>query len=285
MHRNIFVLPILPAFLLLLLAACEGTPPAVASPAPAVPAHMQLADPVTPEAVDIRGEIGAGSTYATPWRERRGVAQGPSIIVEAGIHGDEIAGILAVDDLAARLDVLSGAVVFLPRMNKPAVDAGERSINRDLNHAFPGDPAGLDYESRLAAELMAWVGERDADAVITLHESRYLHDGKNPKTFGQTVVYGVTPMPEILPRVLDRANAKANDERERFRSNYYPITTSSTEQFVARYGMLGLCLETWRGHPIATRIRRHQDFVLALLDELGIGYRMEPPDSTVVSNP
>jgi len=273
--------------LFLPLVACEGPHPAaatlpeatlpVASPAPVAAAPVG--------ADDVRGEVGAGTTYATPWRERRGAADGPRLIVEAGIHGDEVAGILAADELAARLEVLSGAVVFLPRMNKPAADLGERSVNRDLNHAFPGDPTGKDYEARLAAELMAWVGERDADAVITLHESRYLHDGKNPKTFGQTVVYGVEPMPPILTGVLDRANAKAAEERERFRANYYPITTSSTEQFVARYGMLGLCLETWRGFPLGTRIRRHEDFVLALLDALGVAYRMEPPAATMVSKP
>lgn len=241
---------------------------------PAVPvaqAQHEVAIPVGLP-VETKGEVSPGTHYATPWRRVESAVLGPRVVIEAGLHGDEIAGILAVDDLSRRLEVQSGSLVFLPRMNRPACDRGERSMHRDLNHAFPGDSGAAEYEPRLAADLMAWMGEQGADVVITLHESRYLHDGKNPKTFGQTVVYGVRPMPEIVARVVERANRSALEARERFLPNYFPIATSSTEQFVAAYGMLGLCLETWRGFALETRIRRQEDFVLALLDELGVRY-------------
>ncbi len=238
------------------------------------PAALPAAAPNTPQAnappTEARssGIVAPGTEYATPWRAVLGTESGPHVVVEAGLHGDEIAGILAVDDLSNRLHLSSGQVTFLPRMNRPACDAGTRSINTDLNLVFPGDFHAPDYEHQLSAHLMRWMGEQRPDVVITLHESRYLYDGKNPKTFGQTVVYGVQPMPDIVSRVLDHANRTAQEPRERFRSNYFPIATSSTEQFVAAYGTLGLCLETWRGLALEARVRRQEDFVFALFDEL-----------------
>ena len=220
--------------------------------------------------------LGEGTDYASPWVELRGLEPGPSILVEGGIHGDEIAGVLALDALLPRLQVERGRVVLFPRMNRPAVDVERRFLNEDLNLVFPGDPEGEPYERRLAADIFAWVGSLEVDAVLTLHESRYLHDGSTPRTFGQTIVYGVKPMPELLERVLARLNADLRDPRHRFWPNYFPIATSSTEQFVERWGVEGFCAETWRGFELAERVALQEELVLAFLDELGVGYSLKP---------
>ncbi len=222
------------------------------------------------------GYIGLHEEWRTPWYRLGGAKPGPVVIVEAGIHGDEIAGVYALDNLLPRLVVERGVVIVLPRMNMLAVQAGTRSVNKDLNMVFPGNRDGHPFELQLAAELFSWVQEQEADLVLTLHESRYLHDGSSPKTFGQTIVYGVKPMPRILTRVLDQLNAEMDDGRHKFWPNYYPIATSSTEQFVENFGGAGFCAETWRGFDIDTRVQLQEEVVLAFLDQVGIGYSLLP---------
>jgi len=196
------------------------------------------------------------------------------VIIEAGIHGDEVAGTYALDRILPKLRVDRGTLVLLPRMNILAFQAGTRSIHKDLNMIFPGKRDGSPFERALAHTLFEWVGSQEADVVITLHESRYLHDGSTPRTFGQTIVYGVKPMPRLLDRVLRQLNAELAESRHMFWPNYFPIATSSTEQFVENYGGAGFCVETWRGFDLDTRTDLQEEVIFAFLDQIGIGYRI-----------
>ena len=226
------------------------------------------------------GLIGKGTIYETKWVEMTGLNEGKSIIIEAGIHGDEIAGTLAIEKLIPEIIITKGRVVWLPQMNKPAYQAKKRFINVDLNKVFPGDKTKKQYEHALAADLFEWVGKQNADVVVTLHESRYLHDGTNPKTFGQTIVYGVKPQPQLLTFVLNDLNTELDEPRHKFYSNYFPIATSSTEQFVDNFGLEGFCAETWRGFELSTRVQLQRELILSFLDQLGIEYTLSPATSS-----
>lgn len=74
-----------------------------------------------------------------------------------GVHGDEPSGVRAVERLRTaidqgELDLQRG--LLLAVANPPAVEAGVRYLDSDLNRSFPGDPEG-DREARLAAGLVA----------------------------------------------------------------------------------------------------------------------------------
>jgi len=79
---------------------------------------------------------------------------GPTLVLTAGVHGDEYEGQIALTELALSLDPdkIRGRVIVLPRVNAPACDAGVRSTPIDglnLNRAFPGRADGP-FTSRLA---------------------------------------------------------------------------------------------------------------------------------------
>lgn len=79
---------------------------------------------------------------------------GPTIVLTAGIHGDEYEGQVALAELARelRLEDISGRVIIMPMVNAPACQAGQRNTPLDdlnLNRAFPGRPDGP-FSSRLA---------------------------------------------------------------------------------------------------------------------------------------
>jgi len=93
----------------------------------------------------------------------------PRVAVVGGIHGDEPAGEEIVERLIAELAVDAGTVQLLIA-NEPALAAGERYTQTDLNRAFPGDPDGNEYESALATRLVRILD--GADAVLAIHTSR-----------------------------------------------------------------------------------------------------------------
>lgn len=225
-----------------------------------------------PEMSVQKGIIGKGTMYETEWIEYTGPKEGNSIIVEGGIHGDEVAGTMAIEALIPKIKIHSGRVVWLSQMNKPAYSQTKRFINVDLNKVFPGNTQKKEYEYSLAAELFQWVSDRNVDVVLTLHESRYLHDGSNPKTFGQTIVYGVKPVPPLLTNVISELNTEMKDPKHKFYTNYFPIATSSTEQFVENFKVQGFCAETWRGFDIETRVELQEEIILSFLHQLKIEY-------------
>ena len=69
---------------------------------------------------------------------------GPSVLVTAGVHGDEYEGLVIARKLIAELapDAISGRIVVMPGVNWPAVRARRRvsPIDRkNMNRIFPGD--------------------------------------------------------------------------------------------------------------------------------------------------
>jgi predicted deacylase len=72
---------------------------------------------------------------------------GRTMLLAAGVHGDEYEGQIVLRRLLRRLDpaTLSGRLIVLPACNAPAVRAARRVSPVDggnMNRAFPGDPDG-----------------------------------------------------------------------------------------------------------------------------------------------
>lgn len=98
--------------------------------------------------------------------------KGPCLLFNAGTHGDEFEGQIALRNLARTLDPkeIAGQVVIVPSLNLPAVLNNSRCspIDRlNMNRVFPGNPRGQVTEkiaSFFYAELV-----RRADFVVDLH--------------------------------------------------------------------------------------------------------------------
>ena len=140
----------------------------------------------------------------------------------------------------------------------------------DLNRCFPGDPAAPEAERRLARRFMDLVLEERPALVCTLHESTKRYAKDVVPSFGQTLVYGVEPMPAPIGRVVERLNARLEDEAERWAPQHYPVATSSTEVIVDAIGCLGVCVETWMGFSEPRRVAMQREVVRLFLDELGV---------------
>ena len=202
-----------------------------------------------------------------------GAEPGPTALIQGGIHGDEVAGVHALQEmLEAELRPTHGRLLVCPVMNPGAYRARERKApgGLDLNRCFPGDADAEEKELRLARVFMDLVESERPALMATLHESQKRYDPAVNPSFGQTLVYGVEPMPPIVQRTVDRLNARFSTPEERWAPQYYPVSTSSTEVIVDAIGCIGICVETWMGFEEAHRIEMQKAVVEFLLDDIGV---------------
>lgn len=198
---------------------------------------------------------------------------GPTALIQAGIHGDEVAGVHALQEwLEEGVQIARGRLLVIPVMNPGAYRARQRCAvgGLDLNRCFPGDADAPERERRLARRFMDLVEAEQPALMATLHESWKRFHPEVPISFGQTVVYGVQPMPAIVSAVVDGMNAGLQNPYELWAPHHYPVSTSSTEVIVDKVGCTGLCIETWLGFEEARRVAMQREVVRRMLTELGI---------------
>ena len=97
---------------------------------------------------------------------------GPTVLLTAGVHGDEYEGPAALMRLFEALSEtdITGRLIILPQLNAPACRAGTRVSPLDggnLNRLCPGSAEGTPTEQ--IAHLLCHVLFPVADAVIDLH--------------------------------------------------------------------------------------------------------------------
>lgn len=130
--------------------------------------------------VNARVPIGSyadGAPVEMPVAVIRGRQPGPTLYLQAGLHGDEMTGIDICRRVLAELDPehLSGTVVSVPLANPPAHRSRTRgAVNEergpiDANRVFPGSEGGLLTERIVHTLFHEFVSH--ADLVLDLHSA------------------------------------------------------------------------------------------------------------------
>jgi predicted deacylase len=115
-----------------------------------------------------------GSPIGLPVLAVRGATPGKTVLVSAGVHGDEFEGVAALHQLYAALDPasLTGTLIAVPVANPPAFEAGLRTNpddRQDMARVFPGDPSGTVTEQ--LAHALAHRFIRHAGFYCDLHSA------------------------------------------------------------------------------------------------------------------
>ena len=129
------------------------------------------------EVVNLRYRISEtylGDPVRIPVTVVNGERPGPTLLLTAAAHGDELNGIEVVREVAHEWDHedLAGTLVCLPVLNVPAFLAQQRYLpvyDRDLNRAFPGDPDSTSAK-RMAHRLFETF-VRPCDVGLDFHTS------------------------------------------------------------------------------------------------------------------
>ena len=112
-----------------------------------------------------------GADVDLPIRVLHGREDGPTVWVDAAIHGDEAVGVEVVRQVLAGLDPkqLRGTLIAIPIVNVLGFMSGNRYLpdRRDLNRSFPGSARGS-LASRIAHLMMTEVVDK-CEVGIDLH--------------------------------------------------------------------------------------------------------------------
>lgn len=233
---------------------------------PASPGHCET----------IRSEvIMAGTRYATTYYVKAGDKPGPTVVVIGGVHGDEVAGYRAAEQLV-NWKITQGTLLVLPDAHKEAIRRNVRAYPGNMNNMFPGKADGDDME-RLAYQIFEVIRNAHPKLLLTLHESREFHS-ENPARYGQTFCYDFTEINSAMQPALESVNSGINRKRDKFSLFVEPHRTCPTYQAWVQLKTPATSIETCRELPLSVRIKYQLMAVSAFFDEMHLGYeRQERP--------
>ncbi len=150
--------------------------------------------------------IMAGTEHATTVYEKRAEADGPTVMVVGGVHGDETSGYRAAHDVRT-WNIDAGTLVVLPEANKLAVERESRDGEHgDLNRKFP---AGEQPTTKLARAIWAAVREYDPDVFLDLHQALGIYPGDPSGVedqVGQAIFYAGDDSAPLARSVAETVN-------------------------------------------------------------------------------
>lgn len=101
-----------------------------------------------------------------------GLKPGPRLLVTAAVHGNEVAGVGAIQRVLQMLDegsltLLQGTLTMIPIVNPLAHRLQRREGDRNLNRNLRLTPIPQDFEDRIANQLCPWLAA--SDVLLDLH--------------------------------------------------------------------------------------------------------------------
>ena len=130
---------------------------------------------------------GIGQHFYVPVIVAKGAKDGPELVLNSGIHGDEVNGIRAIQKVMASLDptTMSGSVVAVTGANPNAMNRMTREwkthtsggASDNLNRLFPGKQDGsAPHQHAWLLWNKLWQGE--VDYVLDFHSQATGHDSQ-----------------------------------------------------------------------------------------------------------
>lgn len=116
-----------------------------------------------------------------------------TLLVIAGIHGDEPGGYFAASILATNYKINSKNLWIVPNLNQDSIQKDNRGINGDMNRKFLNLQKN-DKDEKKVKEIKKIILEKKVSLVLNLHDGhgfyRKENHGKifNPNAWGQTCV-------------------------------------------------------------------------------------------------
>lgn len=151
-----------------------------------------------------------------------GLAPGPTVAIFAGVHGNERAGVYALQQLLPTLTVTKGTL-YIAFANPPAIEANVRMIAKNLNRCFYKGNTGTDPEDVRARELMTVLDK--CDALLDLH---MFYDQKDK------------PFVICEDNALDLAQKLDVDI---ISTNWTAVEPGGTDGYMYENGKIGVCVE------------------------------------------
>ena len=174
-----------------------------------------------------------------------GKEKGPTLLIFAGIHGDESGGYLTAERYAD-VRVKKGVLIVVPRLNLPAVLKGKRQgLSGDMNRLFHLPENSNSTPDSKVVDLAKSLIKR-ADYVLNLHQGSgfysptWISPKRNPLKWGQCNVIDALifdlpngdklELASFAKKIASRSNSQIEDRKFHFQVNN-TNTASSTSLY------------------------------------------------------
>lgn len=194
---------------------------------------------------------------------------GITVVVTAGIHGDEPAGHFAALKLKD-FKLSTGKMYIFPAINNYGLNNNSRYYldNIDLNRSFPGEKKN-DKGEKLANILFDFIS-RKADIVIDLHESEHFAR-ENSNYYGQSIIAGTNDESiRYGMNVVSKINEEISKTKYKFILNSYPAQNSLIWAADNLLGVPSFMVETCKEMQLEERINYQLKITKYLLVEAGV---------------
>jgi len=184
-----------------------------------------------------------GSDQEVDVYDLQGREAGPTVLIFAGIHGDEAGGYLTADRYAD-LKVLKGNLIVVPRLNLFAILARRRMglSGQDMNRKFQLSEEGLDPDHKVVSLAKSLMDR--ADIVLNLHQGYgfyspiWVDHTRNPIRWGQCNVIDAPAfdlpdgkrleLEHFARNVIGKINSEVLDKRYHFHVNNTHTSSESS---------------------------------------------------------
>ncbi len=181
--------------------------------------------------------------------KKTGKKSGKTLAIFAGVHGNEKAGVLALEKILKNIKILKGKVYFV-FANIQAIEKNTRYIEKNLNRCFLEGNIGDTYEDKRARELMPILDE--CDVLLDLHAS---------------------PTKKTTPFVICERNSLdivKNLDFEIISFGWNDIEPGATDGYMLKQGKIGICLECGSWHESENNINLAEQSVYQFLQYFGV---------------
>lgn len=183
-----------------------------------------------------------------------GPTAGPTVAIFAGLHGDELAGVIAIEQLKNELRIERGTVKLVIG-NPPAIAAKKRLINKNLNRCMYKENQETAQEDYAARELMAILDT--CDALLDLHMFT------DPKS---------KPFAICEPSMIPIAQ---KFDVDLISTGWTNIEKGTSDDYMYLKGKVGICLECGPKHEPERFAPFAKESVLIFLTHFGLITRTE----------
>lgn len=216
-----------------------------------------------------RRTILAGTGNATEVFVIESGVPGPTVWVSGGVHGSELAGWKAAEQIA-RWQISRGRLIVVPHANKPAVNQQQRAAagGSDLNRQFPNS-SGQRPQGALATALWQTLQQYKPDWVFDLHEALG-NRNLSSDSVGQTIIVHPHGSMSALANQVARQINRSLPSKQAFRVIKNPVHGSLAHAAGEVLRTNAAIVETSRMYSLTDRINWHLRIMRQVLEELNM---------------
>ena len=224
-----------------------------------------------------------------------GKEKGPTVLIFAGLHGDESGGYLTADRYVG-LKLLKGNLIIVPRLNLYGILTGRRTGlgGGDMNRKFHLSEEDKDPDDKIVGLAKSLMDR--ADIILNLHQGYgfyspvWIDQARNPIRWGQCNIIDVSTfnlpdgrrldLEHFAQAVAQNINTKITDKKYRFhvhntqtsskRSSHQDQRKSLTYYALTRKYKMAFGIEATKNCSLPRAIGYSTMAVNAMLEKAGI---------------